>query len=134
MPRNEFAEEVAAIVAAETKKSRYRDSCSGERIHPIKADIRTVIYTISGYRVTRERVHELAGLGLRVLRHCDTRALRALALHGLETRGNWRVREACRRCIGYCNDIENALKLRDAIRQLEAEIHKRQEEESYDSH
>ena len=87
---------IRAAVREEVRKSRFRDKCSGIRVHPIQHDIGAVIDFVIQRR--RRQAPAAFDAARRVLRRVDTTALRFLVSTVLEDgRCDIRMRRRCER-------------------------------------
>jgi predicted DNA-binding WGR domain protein len=126
LPDEQDATEIRAQVERETRRSRYRDRWSRERMHPIQHDVSQLIDFVME---RRRRETDGARVGLRVLERVDTEALRLLVEMARRGHLDRTMRRRCQRVDYYCLVIEKALELHDALLEAIASV---EEEEPND--
>lgn len=112
--RRQFPDDIngfRAAVREETKRSRFRDRWSRERIHPVQHDVNRLLnFIIERRRRSPSMVFDAART---VLKRVDTDAIRLLVSTVLDGGCGETMRRRCARLIGYCEIIEAALALRE---------------------
>jgi hypothetical protein len=112
--RREFPDDVngfRAAVREETKRSRFRDRWSRERIHPFDYDVHSIVgFVIERHRRFPPEVFDAARI---LCRRTDTDAIRVLVYAVLEGPCGLVMRRRCGRLLWYCDVIETALAIRD---------------------
>ena len=104
---------IHAEVERERLASRFRDRRSGERIHPIAADVGGLIDFVAS---RRQRQPDAMNLLRRLFVSTDTLAIRLLLVMVL-TKGacNRAMKRRCARLLGYCEIIEAAFALGEEL-------------------
>lgn len=108
---------IRAETESERLKSRFRDSRTRERIHPIDYDIHKLLDFILERR-RRAKPHDAVwDAALRVLETVDTQALRFLVSTIFDKgRVDHVTRRRCRRVLGYCDTVNKAYAVTRALR------------------
>ena len=98
---------IAAIpeeIADETRRSRFRDHCSGRRCHPIQNDIMRLFDFVEARRMRQPNVLNLLRA---TLNHFDPAAIRELVrIVQEEGQCGWWMHRRCRRLLDYCTTLE----------------------------
>ena len=118
-PRNEFERQVFEETERETRRSRFRDRISRQRVDPYQWDINQLVEFLISRRLRQPGTLDLAR---RIQRSVDTEALR-LAIALVLEKGSYppAMRRRCERIEGYCNVIEAALFFGRELRRLRAQ-------------
>jgi len=108
-PRNDFERQIYEETERETRKSRFRDRISRQRVDPYQYDITMLINFLASRRLRQPGTRDIV---LRIHRSVDTEALR-LAIALVLEKGSYTpaMRRRCERIEGYCNAFESALTL-----------------------
>jgi hypothetical protein len=107
-------------LAAETRRSRYRDRCSGQRRHLLTHDMAMLFDVVMTSR--RRQTPAVLDAARRVLRGTDTKALRVLIAAVLDGNGDVAMRHRCERLLESCNTHEQAMAVLAVLR---ARLHPR---------
>jgi len=106
---NQIQTAIRNEVERETRKSRYRDRFSRQRLHPITADIGALVSFVIDRRRRQAGALELARCALGVI---DTEVIRLLVEIVRRGSCNRAMLRRCRRLEHYCEIIEAALALK----------------------